>query len=302
MPFVAVDLPTGSVIAAIAAFALAAGLAVWLIPRRQRERWERSGVTGKDLAELENSSRSTLVQLLGGVALILTFVATWLQISDARDASERTLELTAAQQASERFTRSVEQLGSPRPELRLGGIYGLEQAARDTPSRRETVGQLMLAYLKTNHPFDPFGPRKRSSDLEVQIDIARNTRSSLCERPAGAPLPDAQAALSVLLGIPREVRPQLDLTGVDLTAVRANGADFTGALLRRASLAGAKLSGAVFDEANISGETDLRGACFRDARFRGAYIGLVDALAADFSGADFSGMRQPPVLRGALRD
>jgi hypothetical protein len=298
----AVELPTAWVIVAIASFAVVAGLAVWLIPRRQRERWERSGVTGKDLAELENSSRSTLVQLLGGVALILTFVATWLQISDARDASEDTLRLTAAQQETERFTRSVEQLGSPRPELRLGGIYGLEQVARDTPSRRETVGQLMLAYLKTNHPFDPFREPEKSSDLEVQIQIARATQSSLCDRPAGAPLPDTQAALSVLLDIPRAARPQLDLTGVDLTAVRANGADFTGALLRRASLVGAKLSDTVFDEASISGETDLRGACFRDARFDGAYIGLVDALAADFSGADFSGMRQPPALRGAFTD
>jgi uncharacterized protein YjbI with pentapeptide repeats len=126
--------------------------------------------------------------------------------------------------------------------------------------------------------------------------------SCLCDRPAGAPLADTQAALSVLLGIPRAARPQLDLTGVNLTAVRANGADFTGALLRRASLAGAKLSDTVFDKANICGETDLRGACFRRARFHGAYIGLVDALAADFSGADFSGMRQPPALGGAITD
>jgi Pentapeptide repeats (8 copies) len=291
---------TATIIAAIAVFAVAAGLAVWLIPRRQRARRERSGVSGKDLAELENSSRATLVQLLGGVALILTFVATWLQISDARDASEETLRLTAAQQEAERFTRAVEQLGSPRPELRLGGIYGLEQVARDSPSRRETVGQLMLAYLKTNHPFDPFREPKESSDLDVQIQIAASTDSSLCDRAAGAPLPDTQAALSVLLAIPRPSRPQLDFTAVDLTAVRANGADFTGAVLRRASLAGAKLSDAVFDDANITGEADLRGACFRDARFRDAYIGLVDAVAADFSGADFSGMRQPPVLSGAI--
>jgi hypothetical protein len=296
----AVELPTAWVIVAIAAFAAVAGLAVWLIPRRQRERWERTGVTGRDLAELENSSRSTLVQLLGGVALILTFVATWLQISDARDASEDTLRLTAAQQETERFTRSVEQLGSPQREVRLGGIYGLAQAARDNPSRREPVGQLMLAYLKTNHPVRE---SNGLDEIEVLVRNAVNMQHSLCHRAVGAPQPDTQAALSVLLDIPRPARPPLDLAGIDLTAVRADGADFTGAVLRRTSLAAAKLSKTVFDRAHISGESDLQGACLREASFDRAYLGRVDTRATDFARADLSNANVVPGgLRGAFTD
>lgn len=298
--FQAVELPTASAIAAIAALAVAAGLAVWLIPRRQRAHWERSGVTGKDLAELENSSRSTLVQLLGGVALILTFVATWLQISDARDASERTLRLTAAQQETERFTRAVEQLGSPQPELRIGGIYGLEQAARDIPRRRATVAQLMLAYLTTDRRL-----RKGDeiSDFAGRVEARAEAGLSSCDVVLRPPLPDAQAALSVLLSLPRGVRPPLDLTGVDLSGVRMNGADFTGVTLRDTSLAGAKLSDATFDRARITGGTDLRGACLRGARFDAAYIGGVEALGADLSGADLSNSeRVPGNLAGALTD
>src|SRR6266511_834052 len=49
-------------------------------------------------------------------------VATWLQISDTRKATDRTLRLTSAQQETERFTRAVEQLGSDRVEVRVGGI------------------------------------------------------------------------------------------------------------------------------------------------------------------------------------
>ena len=276
-------LPTGSaVVAVIAALAAVAALAVWLIPRRQRQRWERSGLVAKDVAELENSARSTLVQLLGGIALILTFLATWLQISDTRKASERTLRLTAAQQETERFTRAVEQLGSSKPAIRLGGIYGLQQVARDTPSRRETVAQLMVAYLRSNH-------RLRKGDRRLQgIELRIQTGMSLCASTVAPPWPDTQAALSVLLGLPPAVRSQLDLAGVDLVGVRMDGADFRGALLRDASLAGAKLSGANFDNAQIPTGTDLRGACLRGARFNGTYIGLVHADGADFSGADLA--------------
>jgi hypothetical protein len=285
VPLLAAELPTASAIAAIAALAVLAGLAVWLIPRRQRQSWERSGVDGKELAELENSARSTLVQLLGGVALILTFVATWLQISDTRDATERTLRLTAAQQETERFTRAVEQLGSPRPEVRLGGIYGLEQAARDTPSQRETVAQLMLAYLNSNH-------RLRVDDKRVQELEQRNQLGGVvgdaCHESVVRPWPDTQAALSVLLGTPRAVRPPLNLIGVDLIGVRIPDADFTGAVLRGTSLAGASLPDARFDRVVFAGGTDLRRACLRDARFNEAGFGRVEVDGADLSGADLA--------------
>jgi uncharacterized protein YjbI with pentapeptide repeats len=300
VPFQAVELPTASAIAAIAALAVAAGLAVWLIPRRQRARWESAGVMGKELAELENSSRSTLVQLVGGVALILTFVATWLQISDAREASERTLRLTAAQQEADRFTRAVEQLGSSQPELRLGGIYGLQTAARDTPRRRATVAQLMLAYLRTNRPVRE---HRKISDLEERVNFVRVVGNSPCDSAIEPPLPDTQAALAVLVSIPRSARPRLDLTGVDLSAVRMNGADLRGAILRGASLLGARLSNTKLDGAFLSARADVRGACFRGARFDGAYLGVVDTRGADFSGAHLSKAELiPGLLRDALKD
>src|SRR5215210_8526615 len=75
-----------------------------MIPKRQARAWERAGIKGSELAELENSARGTVVQLIGGVALILTFAATWAQIADTRRATDETLDLTAVQQENERFT------------------------------------------------------------------------------------------------------------------------------------------------------------------------------------------------------
>jgi Pentapeptide repeats (8 copies) len=291
MPLQTIALPTGSAIAAIAALAAAAALAVWLIPRRQRSRWERSGLGDKDVAELENSARATLVQLFGGLALILTFAATWLQLSDAREASDRTreasdrtLRLAAERQENERFAQAVEQLGSAKLDVRVGGIYGLKQAAHDTPSRRETVAQLLVAYLKTHHPTRNDDWRVREMERLIKIDPT----FSPCASSVAPPVPDTQAALSVLLGMPRAVRPQVDLSNVDLVGVRIKGADFSGAILRHASLAGAKLSGANFDHAQIPSGTDLRGACLSNARFNGTYIGFVQAAGTDLSGADLS--------------
>ncbi len=245
-------------------------------------------MAGKELAELENSARSTLVQLFGGVALILTFVATWLQISDTRDATERTLRLTAAQQETERFTRAVEQLGSTQPEVRLGGIYGLEQAARDSPRQRETVAQLMLAYLKNNHRLREGDKRLKELDTRNLIAANPGLIGKACQESVVLAWPDTQAALSVLLGIPRGVRPRLDLIGVDLIGVRMTGADFTGAILRGTSLAGASLPDARFDRAQFVGGTDMRRTCLRGAHFDQAAFGRVEVAGADLSGADLA--------------
>ena len=276
-----------------------AALGVWLIPRSQRKRWEGLGVGGKDLAELENAARSTLVQLVGGVALILTFVATWVQISDTRKASERTTELTEAQQETDHFTRAVEQLGSRRLEVRMGGIYALQQFAtrrresRDEEQRRrETVAMLMISFLKSN-PRPPVHtpPDERYQELNRALK-RKEPPYDFC-RATGAipPRPDTQAALTVLFGLvddDRSDRPpalmQLDLAYDDLVGVRLEGKDLTNANLRLASLAGAKLSNVKLNDAQLSG-ADLRGACLQGARFENVTAKAIKAARADFSGA-----------------
>jgi hypothetical protein len=54
------------------------------------------------------------------------------QAREQSEASRRTLELTAQGQATDRFTRAVEQLGASAMEVRIGGIYALERIARDS--------------------------------------------------------------------------------------------------------------------------------------------------------------------------
>jgi len=76
----------------------------------------------KDLAELENSYRVTLAQILGGVAIAITLYYTHKRVS----ATEKSMIIAQESQITERFTRAVDQLGAidqlgnPAIEIRLG--------------------------------------------------------------------------------------------------------------------------------------------------------------------------------------
>ncbi|MFD5089912.1 pentapeptide repeat-containing protein [Amycolatopsis thailandensis] len=61
-----------------------------------------------------------------------------------------------ARRAIEQYGRAVEQLGSEKPAVRLGGIYALERLAQDNPAHRQTVVNVLCAYLRI--PFDPEPP------------------------------------------------------------------------------------------------------------------------------------------------
>jgi hypothetical protein len=47
--------------------------------------------------------------------------------------SRRTFELTEEGQVTDRYTKAIEQLGSDKLDVRIGGIYALERVALDSP-------------------------------------------------------------------------------------------------------------------------------------------------------------------------
>ena len=61
-------------------------------------------------------------------------------------------------QITERFTRAVDQLGSERPDVRLGGIYALERIANDSPPDQSTIGEVLTAYIRQRSPWPPSQP------------------------------------------------------------------------------------------------------------------------------------------------
>jgi uncharacterized protein YjbI with pentapeptide repeats len=166
--------------------------------------------------------------------------------------------LTQQGQASERFTRAIDQLASNRREAQLGGIYGLEHIAKQAHDNRLAVTQVLVAYLHSPRPAKP-KPISTSEDLRVRA-------------------PDVHAVLLVLgRRQPNPTDPVLDLGALDLGFADLRSADLNRADLRDTSLHRAGLTGA-----------RLRGAYLVGADLRSSRLVQVDLSGANLRGADLS--------------
>jgi hypothetical protein len=258
--------------------------------------------------KLQDDLRTTALQAVAGLAVLAGAVLGFQQLTEDRRQATATQELTRQGQASERFTRAIDQLGSDRREVQLGGIYGLEQIARQAPDNRLAVTEVLVAYLHRRAP-QPVKPTSQPGELRSRA-------------------PDVQAALTVLgrrrvEATDRRLDLQkLDLFGADVHAADLRHADFSGADLRhadfrRADLHDAKLDGADLHDADLNGAdlsdaslspADLRGADLHDANLSGAILSLADLRGANLGGANLRGAYlshaslSPADLRGAIAD
>jgi hypothetical protein len=72
-------------------------------------------------SQLANNGRSAVLQGLAGLVIVIGAVATWWQVHISREG-----------QITDRFTKAVDQLGSPNIGVRIGGIYALERIAKNS--------------------------------------------------------------------------------------------------------------------------------------------------------------------------
>jgi hypothetical protein len=71
--------------------------------------------------------------------------------------SRRTFELTEQGQVTDRFTKAIEQLGSDKADVRIGGIYALERIARDSAKDHPTVMEVLTTFIR-EHSHEPWPP------------------------------------------------------------------------------------------------------------------------------------------------
>src|SRR6266487_3943107 len=269
---------------------------------------DREQVVGKDRIQLRNDRfklqddlRAALLQGLGGLAVLLGVYVAAGQLRLGRDQLQGTLQGTREQlelarqgQITERFTRAIDQLGDSHGQLEvvLGGIYALERIARDSPSDRPVIGEVLTAYVRSHaswlrpHPGQPAEHKLISEVLELQFRA-----------------PDVHAALTVLDRGGFAQAARLDLRAVDLRRANLDRADLhrailDGAYLQEAQLRHADLQGASFDGADLAGATlergNLAGAIFTHANLEGALFEGANLKEAVLS---FSGMRHA-IFRG----
>lgn len=213
-----------------------------------------ANLSAKDRIEAEAQALQTLAQIVGGAFLFLTVFFTWRNVV----AAEKTVAISQEGQVTDRFTKAIEQLGSDKLEMRLGGIYALERIARDSEKDYWPIVEILTTYVRENAPWE-----EQDEEEQNSFDDPK-------------PRADIQAILTVLgrrvhrYAQGEEVRLDLartDLRGADLREAHLEGAILIethleeaflrGAYLEKAILYGAYLDGANLSKAHLQ-ETDLR--------------------------------------------
>jgi uncharacterized protein YjbI with pentapeptide repeats len=178
---------------------------------------------------------------------------------------ERTAAATEADALERRvtdlYTKAAEQLGSDKAPVRLAGMYALERLAQSNADQRQTVVNVLCAYLRM--PFEEDGPRE---EREVRLTAQRILGAHAAEGTAHWPDLD------------------LDLTGATLFDL-----DLTAAMIRRLTCVNARLHG----ETQLVGAT-IEHASFKEAEFAGpasfhetTFVGPAVFFFAQFKSASF---------------
>ena len=150
-------------------------------------------------------------------------------------------------QLPDRYAKAIEQLGSEKPDVRIGGICALERVARDSATDHPAVMEMLAAFIRehSHEQRPPPGPSGRARERSLR--------------------PDVQAALTAVGRrlTERDIGPvdlaRADLTGANLGGARLTGANLTGANLTSADLADADLTDADLTRADLT-RAELTGA------------------------------------------
>jgi uncharacterized protein YjbI with pentapeptide repeats len=258
-----------------------------------------------------DNARGRLLTLIAGLfaAGALVFTARNFTLS------RRTIELTEQGQVTERYTKAIEQLGSDKLDVRIGGIYALERVAGDSARDHPTVMEVLTAFIR-EHSREPWAvpvegrEPERSMRPDVQAAVAVVARRDAKRDTdsidlSGADLARARIIITDLRGanlLGTDLRGA-DLFHTDLSGARLAGVDLTGTRLAGAKLSRAELAGAILIGANLSDtdpnypfrirvdldDADLRGADLTGARLTNADLSHADLTDARLTGADLTG-------------
>ena len=230
-----------------------------------------------DRLRLQNDVRTTLLQGLGGLAIIAGAVFTY-----------RQLRVTREGQVTDRFTKAIDQLDEDKGlAVRLGGLYALERIAKDSKPDRTTVAEVLCAYVRTQAPW----PEKPTPEADRAVAAAgQNLGHDKVLQDLIARLPDVYATSRILGRWHRAIGPTpvLSLHNADLRRAALRGdhfphADFRSTNLQEADLSGARLEGAHLEDAI------LVNAWLKDIVLTGAHLQRADLSGARLEGARLQG-------------
>ncbi|WP_434088666.1 pentapeptide repeat-containing protein [Amycolatopsis mediterranei] len=273
-------------------------VALWLAVRRQRS-------TEHDLLQKYQAH-----ELAERVAAQNQAAADRAAAHAEHDARERRL--------TDLYLKAVEHLGSAHAPVRHGGLYALERVAQDNPSQRQTVVDVVCAYLRA--PYTPPNT-SRASRLGLKRPLQSSTRSratnsararettttSAHTRTISASLEEREVRMTAQRLLKRHLSLDIhdnstglfwDNIDLDLAGATLVSFDFRGCRVKHCTFLHSTFVGpARFDNAVFTGEASFaRSAFTAEARFSGAtfanetwFKGATFTDGPIFNGTTFSG-------------
>ncbi|MEU7835036.1 pentapeptide repeat-containing protein [Nonomuraea sp. NPDC049129] len=251
-----------------------------------------TGLTGEKLASAVDAVRGRTLAFATGLAALGAVYYT----ARNADTARRTFQLGERGHDTDRFGKAAEQLGHDQAPVRLAGLYALEQLAQNNPAMRQTIVDVICAYLRMpytpprdgNHEdLGPAVPRAAIGGI-TKLDSTKG-RDPHEERQVRL---TAQRILAAHLRDPapaarRWWRPATSPSDAFWPGIRL---DLTGATLVDLDLSSCRIGPALFNGAVFTDFTTFEGATFTDAaQFPGAVFGFTTFQGATFTNAWFGG-------------
>jgi uncharacterized protein YjbI with pentapeptide repeats len=181
-----------------------------------------------------------------------------------------------ARRITELYLKASEQLGSDKAPVRLAGLYALERLAQDNKGQRQTVVNVLCAYLRMPYP-QPDDDLIHAQEREVRLTALGILQTHL--RPGDDPdQPIDTFWHDIDLDLTGAVLINLDLNNCRIRTARFDKTIFTGSTR--------------FDQATFTGDTSFDQATFTgDAWFdQATFTGLAWFEQTMFTGtAVFNG-------------
>jgi hypothetical protein len=207
--------------------------------------------------------------------------------------------LAGRRQVIDRFAQALQRLGSTELYVRIGGVYSLEHVLRNCAEHHNDIVEVLAAFVRA-------GAARSTIEREYGTWV-HPVVGTFPDQP-GMPVPDVQAALTVLAHRPhRPEQQKINLAGLDLAGAWLPGADLVNAwfmdadlttamldhaLLYRACLRDADLTRAHLDSANLTDavleNADLSRADLKNANLTEAFFGNANLTCADLGNSDLT--------------
>ena len=224
----------------------------------------------KELIVAENSIRTSMIQGIGGILVAITAYVGYLNYRALLDKN-----------AADRFSKAVEQLGNDNIHVRLGGIYALEQIAKDAEEKYYwSVMETLTAYIRRESQSSTISlhghiPLREDFQATLNVISRRKYTYGDCRELGRLDLSKTNLMLA-------RFPPQASLQGVNFSAANLLGAELQKvnlqeALLDLATLRASNLSGASLESTSMTytmlensalDHVDFDNADIRYAKFR----------------------------------